>query len=59
MRSRPRSSWTWPVSPVRVNVASGSALPARYSSVWKMSRWFSDQNHLWSTIPSGSGSVYQ
>jgi hypothetical protein len=41
------------------NCWRGSARPARYSSVWKMIRWFSDQNHLLSTTPAGSGSVYQ
>jgi hypothetical protein len=44
---------------VIVNVASGSARPARYSSVWKMMRWFSLQNHFWSMTPAGSGSVNQ
>jgi hypothetical protein len=48
-----------PVSPVTANVRSGRASPARYSRVWKMIRWFSLQNHLSSTIPAGSGSVYQ
>ena len=59
MRWRPRSAWVLPGSPVIVKVASGSARPARYSRVWKMMRWFSLQNHLSSTTPAGSGSVYQ
>jgi hypothetical protein len=45
--------------PPMANVESGRARPARYSRAWKMMRWFSDQNHFWSTTPVGSGSVYQ
>ena len=40
-------------------LAPGRAWPARYSRVWKMMRWFSDQYHLSSTTSAGSGSVYQ
>ena len=42
-----------------VNVVSGSARPVRYSSVWKMMRWFSLQNHLSSITPAGSASTAQ
>jgi hypothetical protein len=50
--------------PPTAKLVVGRARPARYSRVWKMMRWFSDQNHLssiirWPLASTGWGSVYQ
>ena len=59
MKPSARAWCSAPVMPVMEKVSVGNACPARYSSTWKMIRWFSDQYQRSSTTPSGDGSVYQ